>query len=68
MDGMTLIRTMRRIRPETKVIVSTGREETCRSPEMEALAVDACLMKPYTREKLLLTLAEVFQRDRAVAA
>ncbi len=68
MDGLTLIRTLRRLNPKTKILVSTGRDEACRSPEMEALAVNACLVKPYTREKFLLALAEVFQRERAVAA
>jgi CheY-like chemotaxis protein len=68
MDGLTLIRTLRRINPRTRIIVSTGREESCRSPEMDALTMEACLVKPYTREKLLITLGEVFQRDHAVAA
>ena len=68
MDGLTLIRTLRRLNPKTKILVSTGRDEACRSPEMQALAVDACLVKPYTREKFLLTLAEVFRRESGVAA
>ncbi|MDQ6623991.1 MAG: PAS domain S-box protein [Verrucomicrobiota bacterium] len=68
MDGVTLIRTVRRIQPHSRIIISTGRDEACRSPEIEALAVDACLLKPYTREKFLMTLDEVLQRERAVAA
>ncbi len=61
-------RTLRRLNPKTKIMVSTGRDETCRLPEMEALAVNACLLKPYTREKFLQALAEVFQREGVVAA
>jgi two-component system cell cycle sensor histidine kinase/response regulator CckA len=67
MDGLTLIRTLRRIKPAVKIIVSTGREESCRSPEMESLAVEACLVKPYTREKFLITLGEVLQPVQVAA-
>ena len=67
MDGFTLIRTLRKLNPKTRILVSTGRDESCRSAEMAELGVDACLLKPYTRETLLVTLGEVF-REPAVAA
>jgi CheY-like chemotaxis protein len=67
MDGFTLIRTLRKMNPKTRILVSTGRDESCRSAEMAELGVDACLLKPYTRETLLVTLGEVF-REPAVAA
>jgi PAS domain S-box-containing protein len=63
MDGLTLVRTLRKMNPETRIILSTGREEECRSSEINTLRLEACLTKPFTREKLLLTLSEVFQRQ-----
>jgi len=68
MDGLTLIRTLRRLSSDTRIIVSTGRDEDCRSADMNALRLEACLMKPYTREKLLMTLEEVLQPMRMAAA
>ncbi|MEP6685705.1 MAG: PAS domain S-box protein [Verrucomicrobiota bacterium] len=67
MDGLTLVRTLRKMNPETKIILSSGREEDrdCLSPELNALRLQACLTKPYTRAKLLITLSEVLHRQVA---
>ncbi len=59
MDGVTLIRTVRKINPETRIIVSTGRDDGCNNETMNGLAPEACLLKPYTREKFLMTLDTV---------
>ena len=64
MDGPTLIRTLRRLNPNLKVIVSTGRADNAHAAELEALRVQACVAKPYTREKLLTTLDDLLQADR----
>jgi PAS domain S-box-containing protein len=58
MDGLMLIRAVRKLNPRQKIILSTGRDEDLESPEIQSLGVDACLMKPHSREKLLVTLQE----------
>ncbi len=59
LDGPTLVRTLRRMDPRIKIMVSTGRDEDCRSAEMKSLRVEACLPKPYTRHQLLATIHEI---------
>ena len=57
MDGIALIRTLQKMRPEVRVIASTGRGE--QEQHLHALAdlnVCACLSKPYNKETLLMTL------------
>jgi PAS domain S-box-containing protein len=68
MDGLMLIRAVRKLNPEQKIILSTGRDEDMQSPEIRSLGVDACLMKPHSREKLLVTLEETLRSERAVTA
>ncbi len=65
MDGLTLVRTLRKMNPETKIILSSGREEDYSASELNALHLQARLRKPYTREKLLITLSEVLHRHDA---
>ena len=64
MDGLMLIRAVRKLNPEQKIILSTGRDEDMESQEIRSLGVDACLMKPHSREKLLLTLEETLRGER----
>jgi hypothetical protein len=59
MDGITLIRTLQKMKPAVCVIASTGQG----SPEQLGhdlldLKVRACLAKPYNKEMLLTTLRE----------
>ena len=68
MDGLMLIRAVRKLNPEQKIILSTGRDEDLQSPEIRSLGVDACLMKPHSREKLLMTLEETLHCNRTAAA
>jgi len=68
MDGLMLIRAVRKLNPEQKIILSTGRDEDMQSPEIRSLGVDACLMKPHSREKLLITLEETLRSERTVTA
>jgi PAS domain S-box-containing protein len=58
-DGPTLVRTVRRMDPGIKVILSTGRDEDSRSADVAGLELDGCLTKPYTRGTLLLLLDHV---------
>ena len=64
MDGLMLIRAVRKLSPDQKIILSTGRDEDMESQEIRSLGVDACLMKPHSREKLLLTLEETLRGER----
>ncbi len=59
MGGLMLVRALRRIEPEIKVIVSTGRNDESQQAEMAILKVDACLVKPFTTRNLLLKLSHV---------
>jgi PAS domain S-box-containing protein len=59
MDGIALIRTLRKMKPDIEVIASTGRgglEQ--RSEELAELNVHACLTKPYNKNKLLKTIQD----------
>ncbi|MEY2538517.1 MAG: hypothetical protein QOG67_2257 [Verrucomicrobiota bacterium] len=62
-DGLALVRTLRKMKPDIKVIVSTGRGEGNRTAEMDAMHLNDCLTKPYTREKILTTLDKVLGKQ-----
>jgi PAS domain S-box-containing protein len=68
MDGLMLVRTLRRIEPGLKVIISTGRTDDSHEAEIIALKIDACLTKPYTTRNLLLKLSQVLQSGMQDAA
>jgi signal transduction histidine kinase/ActR/RegA family two-component response regulator len=66
MDGVALVRLIRKMDPKIKVIASsglisgTGSED--RKLQLENLGVSTFLDKPYTSETLLATLAELLRR------
>ena len=68
MDGMELIRVLKGIDPQVKVIASSGlgRElgGILQSAELETLGVKTFLSKPYTAEKLLIALNEVLEEKQ----
>ncbi|HEX7518144.1 MAG TPA: response regulator, partial [Chthoniobacterales bacterium] len=68
MDGVTLVRTVRKMEPDIKVILSTGRDEDSRTADVAALHMNGCLTKPYTRETLLLILDHVLNTSAALPA
>ncbi len=61
MSGLVFIRSLRRINPEAKIIVSTGRAELGELAEIAELNVEGFLAKPYTTRSLLLKLSQVLQ-------
>ncbi|MCZ7638871.1 MAG: ATP-binding protein [Verrucomicrobia bacterium] len=67
MDGLTLCRVLRRLRPATPIVVSSGGlfgkqgSEALRG--LERLGIRHILHKPHNADRLLLTLAELL-RDR----
>jgi CheY-like chemotaxis protein len=57
MDGVTLIRTLQKMKPDVCVIASTGLGGLGQGArERPGLNVQACLAKPYNKETLLKTL------------
>jgi CheY-like chemotaxis protein len=62
MDGVALIRTLRKMKPGVRVITSTGRgSQNARTNEVAHLKVSASLTKPYNKNKLLSTLHGVLR-------
>jgi two-component system, cell cycle sensor histidine kinase and response regulator CckA len=61
LDGAATIRALRRINPRVKIITATGLEVGGKVNNVSA-KVEAFLPKPYTREKLLRTIADVLAR------
>ena len=59
MDGPALIRALRQIDPQVKVVAVSGLDSRAKLAEAEKLNVQAFLSKPYTTEKLLTILDEV---------
>jgi PAS domain S-box-containing protein len=64
MDGVALIRAVRAVMPELKIIASSGLGTdmggSFRAQELKSLGVSSFLAKPYGSEKLLSTLHQVF--------
>ena len=57
MDGIALIRTLQKMKPDVRVIASTGRGgQEQHAYELESMNIRACLTKPYNKTKLLKTL------------
>ena len=59
MDGVTLIRSLRRVDPQVRVIVSSAQLQKETMAILTGLGVKAFLDKPYTGDKLLRTLQAV---------
>lgn len=59
MDGAATIRALRKISPKLKVIAASGLDSPGQKTNIEALAVNAFLTKPFTADELLRTVAKV---------
>jgi CheY-like chemotaxis protein len=57
MDGAAMIRALRKLDPEVRVIGMSGLLNTDQSAELQSLNVNAFLSKPFTSESLLTTIA-----------
>jgi PAS domain S-box-containing protein len=60
MDGITLARSIKKLTPEIKVIVSSGHVQKENQEALEAVGVKVILEKPYTAEKLLRCVKQAF--------
>jgi two-component system cell cycle sensor histidine kinase/response regulator CckA len=63
MDGITLVRSLRRLVPDVKVIVSSGHLEKEKVEILKGLGVDLLLEKPYSVEKLLTTVRKMLETE-----
>jgi two-component system, cell cycle sensor histidine kinase and response regulator CckA len=63
MDGTTAIQMLRKIKPDIKIIASSGLLSSLNSVVLSNAIVDGVLAKPYTTKELLRTLHEVLHRE-----
>jgi len=63
LDGVTLVRALRKMEPKIAIIASTGRSDEARVKQLSALNVPLMLIKPYTKQTLLAAV-----RDALAAA
>ena len=59
MDGVTLVRSLRKVDPKVRVIVSTGHMQKENVVVLEGMGVKTFLDKPYTADKLLRAVQKV---------
>ena len=59
MDGLTVIRTLQKLNPKVKAIVTSGLASNSLRAEITEIGVKAFLPKPYTTQELLDTLHRV---------
>jgi PAS domain S-box-containing protein len=63
MDGVALIRTIKKIKPNARVIASTGQGDEARVAELRDLGVTNFLSKPYDTGKLLTTIKAAMETN-----
>lgn len=61
MDGLTAMRTLKKINPDVKLIATSGLLTKEKIASAESIGIKVFLAKPYTAEKLLLNLREVIE-------
>ena len=59
MDGITLTRSLQKLNPNAKIVISSGHLEKHKRDELAALGVKHMLEKPYTADKLLKALKDL---------
>ena len=59
LDGLGFVRVLRRMAPEMKILVTSGRMETRSLAEFESLGVTHFLTKPFNQQKLVTALQEL---------
>jgi two-component system cell cycle sensor histidine kinase/response regulator CckA len=62
MDGLALIRALKKMAPETKVIAMSGLFSEGQSEELSSLNVEGLISKPYSAETLLTTIREILEK------
>ena len=59
MDGLTLVRSLRKLNPGIKIIVSSGNVQKESHATLEALGFKTVLEKPYTADRLLKSVKDL---------
>jgi len=67
MDGIALVRSLRKVNPKVRVIVSSGHLQKEAQVILNSLGVTTFLDKPYTADKLLRALRDVIEAPAPVA-
>jgi two-component system, cell cycle sensor histidine kinase and response regulator CckA len=62
MDGVALVRSLKKMRPDVSIVASTGQGEKAGVAELQSLGVKNFLTKPYNTERLLATLDDTLHR------
>ena len=63
MNGIALARTLRRMDPEVRIVISTGREDDFTAAELDEIGIKATLPKPYSQSALLGLLHKVLHAE-----
>jgi len=67
MDGVALVRALKKMKPDIPIIASTGQVDQPGIAELRSLGVTRFLIKPYNAEKLLATVHDTLQGVEPVA-
>lgn len=59
MDGMAMIRALKKIDPAVRIIAMSGLMSHEQTSELQSLGIDGYLSKPFTKDKLLTAVAEI---------
>ena len=68
MDGAAMLRVLRKLDPHIKVIATSGIDQDAKLEELKALGMRAFIPKPYTAERVLVTLHDVLHADAPAPA
>jgi PAS domain S-box-containing protein len=63
MDGPSTIRALKKLNPQVKIIAASGLAAEAKVAEAASLGVHAFLPKPFTAERLLITLTELWRSN-----
>jgi DNA-binding NtrC family response regulator len=63
MDGPAMIRAIRELDPDVKIIGMSGLMNAEQTAELQNLDVTSFLTKPFTAEKLLVAISEVIAKS-----
>jgi CheY-like chemotaxis protein len=64
MDGIALVRVLRKMEPGLIVIAASGRGSDGKASELKTLGIHKFLTKPYAAEKLMLALQELLPHQQ----
>ena len=65
-DGVALIRAIKRMKPETAIVAAAGHGQHARNLELESLGVAPLLAKPYQTQELPATLQNALAAARVL--